>query len=229
MNINNLKRMESLLDGDFKDFQNLKESEVVVEKEVQLDLGELEVEEDKTIVEHLFESFDKYNSLLLTESDNELIEQFGIADEIFAIQESLDVIREKIVNESVSDIVASTPVLLPIIASGIAGVVGWILKRKAGGDSAIPRPVVNTMFAINQYVQGGKEAERREIIKNAVLKANPNLDKKQVESAIDIAIKNADNLAKIKKPQGSAKHGTYETDFMKAQKERDRQKNLSKA
>ena len=47
MNINNLKRMESLLDGDFKDFQNLKESEVVVEKEVELDLGELEVEEDK--------------------------------------------------------------------------------------------------------------------------------------------------------------------------------------
>lgn len=223
MNESQLKRMEQLLKGDFSDFEYKEPSKQVVQESEELDIPD-EVEEPKTIIESLFESFGKYESLSLNESDSDLVEKLNIFDELFAIQEALDSIKEKVLDESVSDIIASSPALLPIIAGGIASVIGWYTKRKAGGDSAIPRPVVNTLYAINQYAKGGKEAERREIIKNSVLRANPNLDKKDVDNAISLAIKNADKLAAMKLPQGKAKYGTYETDFMKAQKERDRLK-----
>jgi len=222
MNESQLKRMEQLLKGDFSDFE-YKEPKQIVQESEEIDIPDV-VEEPKTIVESLFESFGKYESLSLNESDSDLVEKLNISDELFAIQEALDSIKEKVLDESVSDIIASSPALLPIIAGGIASVIGWYIKRKAGGDSAIPRPVVNTLYAINQYTKGGKEAERREIIKNSVLKSNPNLDKKDVDNAITLAIKNADKLAAMKLPQGKAKYGTYETDFMKAQKERDRLK-----
>lgn len=223
MNESQLKRMEQLLKGDFSAFEYKEPSKQVVQESEELDIPD-EVEEPKTIIESLFESFGKYESLSLNESDSEIVEKLNISDELFAIQEALDSIKEKVLDESVSDIIASSPALLPIIAGGISSVIGWYIKRKAGGDSAIPRPVVNTLYAINQYTQGGKEAERRETIKNSVLKANPNLDKKDVDNAITLAIKNADKLAAMKLPQGKAKYGTYETDFMKAQKERDRLK-----
>lgn len=223
MNESQLKRMEQLLKGDFSAFEYKEPSKQVVQESEELDIPDV-VEEPKTIIESLFESFGKYESLSLNESDSEIVEKLNISDELFAIQEALDSIKEKFLDESVSDIVASSPALLPIIAGGIASVIGWYIKRKAGGDSAIPRPVVNTLYAINQYTQGGKEAERRETIKNSVLKANPNLDKKDVDNAITLAIKNADKLAAMKLPQGKAKYGTYETDFMKAQKERDKLK-----
>ena len=223
MNESQLKRMEQLLKGDFSAFEYKEPSKQVVQESEELDIPDV-VEEPKTIIESLFESFGKYESLSLNESDSEIVEKLNISDELFAIQEALDSIKEKFLDESVSDIVASSPALLPIIAGGIASVIGWYVKRKAGGDSAIPRPVVNTLYAINQYTQGGKEAERRETIKNSVLKANPNLDKKDVDNAITLAIKNADKLAAMKLPQGKAKYGTYETDFMKAQKERDKLK-----
>lgn len=223
MNESQLKRMEQLLKGDFSAFEYKEPSKQVVQESEELDIPDV-VEEPKTIIESLFESFGKYESLSLNESDSEIVEKLNISDELFAIQEALDSIKDKFLDESVSDIVASSPALLPIIAGGIASVIGWYVKRKAGGDSAIPRPVVNTLYAINQYTQGGKEAERRETIKNSVLKANPNLDKKDVDNAISLAIKNADKLAAMKLPQGKAKYGTYETDFMKAQKERDKLK-----
>ncbi|HQJ56642.1 MAG TPA: hypothetical protein PLH46_03265 [Caldisericia bacterium] len=222
MNESQLKRMEQLLKGDFSDFE-YKEPKQIVQESEEIDIPDI-VEEPKTIVESLFESFGKYESLSLNESDSDLVEKLNISDELYAIQEALDSIKEKVLDESVSDIIASSPALLPIIAGGIATAIGWYTKRKAGGDSAIPRPVVNTLYAINQYVKGGKEAERREIIKNSVLRANPNLDKKDVDNAITLAIKNSDKLAAMKLPQGKAKYGTYETDFMKAQKERDRLK-----
>lgn len=215
--------------GDGKDFSVqqvsvVQESETIedVEPIIELELDE-EVQE-KGFLETFQEIFEKYDSLNITEEETKLFEAAGIDDELIAIQEAMESIRSKMnLNESV----AATAI--PLIASGIAAVVSWYIRRKAGGDSAIPRPVVNTLYDINQFVSGGKEAERREIIKNSVLKSNPNLDKKQIDNVINLAIKNADKLKNLPKPQGSAKHGTYETGFMAAQKERDRQKKLASA
>ena len=215
--------------GDGKDFSVqqvsvVKDSETIEDVEPIFELELDEENQEKGFLETFQEIFEKYDSLNITEEETKLFESAGIDDELIAIQEAMESIRSKM---NLDESVAAT--LLPAIATGIASVVAWYIRRKASGESAIPRPVVNTLYDINQFVSGGKEAERREAIKNFVLKGNPNLDKKELDTVISLAIKNADKLKNLPKPQGSAKHGTYETGFMKAQKERDRQKKLASA
>jgi hypothetical protein len=184
--------------GDGKDFSVqqvsiVQDSETIEDREPIIELELDEENQEKGFLETFQEIFEKYDSLNITEEEADLFESAGIDDELFAIQEAMESIRSKMnLNESV----AAT--LLPAIATGIAGLIGWYLKRHSESKSAIPRPVVNTLYDINQFVSGGKEAERREIIKNSVLKANPNLDKKQVDQVISLAIKNADKLKATK-------------------------------
>lgn len=207
--------------GDGKDFSVqqvsvVQESETIedVEPIIELELDE-EVQE-KGFLETFQEIFEKYDSLNITEEETKLFEAAGIDDELIAIQEAMESIRSKMnLDESVA------VSLLPAIATGIAGLIGWYIKRHSESKSAIPRPVVNTLYDINQFVSGGKEAERREIIKNSVLKTNPNLDKKQVDQVISLAIKNADKIKDSKVvSKDSRKSGNYETDFAAINKKR---------
>lgn len=207
--------------GDGKDFSVqqvsvVQESETIedVEPIIELELDE-EVQE-KGFLETFQEIFEKYDSLNITEEETKLFEAAGIDDELIVIQEAMESIRSKMnLDESVA------VSLLPAIATGIAGLIGWYVKRHTESKSAIPRPVVNTLHDINQFVSGGKEAERRETIKNFVLKGNPNLDKKQVDQVISLAIKNADKLKASKVvSKDSRKSGAYETDFAAINKKR---------
>lgn len=207
--------------GDGKDFSVqqvsvVQESETIedVEPIIELELDE-EVQE-KGFLETFQEIFEKYDSLNITEEETKLFEAAGIDDELITIQEAMESIRSKM---NLDESVAATAI--PLIATGIASVIAWYIRRKSGGDSAIPRPVVNTLYDINQFVSGGKEAERREIIKNSVLKTNPNLDKKQVDQVISLAIKNADKIKDSKVvSKDSRKSGNYETDFAAINKKR---------
>ena len=198
-----------------------------VNEEIKEEVLEIDdkVEEEKTIVENLFDIFERFDSLSINENDSDMLVKLNISEELYTIQETLDSIKEKLLDESVADIVASSPVLLPIIAGGITAAIGWITKRKAGGDSAIPRPVVNTLYAINQYVTKGEEKERRNVIEKTVRKAYPNLSKKEIDDVINISLKNVDKLKMMKSSSpkrvlhGGAK-SDYVTDFAKINRER---------
>ncbi len=225
MNENVNRRIEMLLGGDFAQFSK---SEQVVEKQIDEDVS-LEipdiVEEEKTFIEKLFESLNVFDNTELNESDSDIISKLDISDEMYAIQEALDSIKEKVLDESVTDIITSSPALLPIIAGGIAAAIGWVFKRKVAGDSAIPRPVVNTLYAINQYVKSGDEDEKTNAIKRIVRKSHPNLDDKQIDNIIRIAKKNDEKLSAMRssKPKRILHGGQksdYVTDFAKMNRKR---------
>lgn len=207
--------------GDGKDFSVqqvsvVKDSETIEDVEPIFELELDEENQEKGFLETFQEIFEKYDSLNITEEETKLFESAGIDDELIAIQEAMESIRSKM---NLDESVAAT--LLPAIATGIAGLVAWYIKRHSESKSAIPRPVVNTLYDINQFVSGGKEAERREAIKNFVLKGNPDLDKKELDTVISLAIKNADKLKATKVvSKDSRKSGNYETDFAAINKKR---------
>lgn len=206
--------------GDGKDFSVqqvsvVKDSETIEDVEPIFELELDEENQEKGFLETFQEIFEKYDSLNITEEETKLFESAGIDDELIAIQEAMESIRSKM------NLDESVVALLPTIAAGIAGLIGWYIKRHAESKSAIPRPVVNTLYDINQFVSGGKEAERREAIKNFVLKDNPDLDKKQIDQVINLAVKNADKLKATKVvSKDSRQSGAYETGFAAINKKR---------
>jgi hypothetical protein len=216
MNEKELRYLDHLLHGDsVTGFDKLSESV----EEVQ----EFFVESaPKTFIEAFADTFDTFSEFELNESEQSLVTELEIDEELCTIQEALESIREKIcLSESVAE---AAPMLLTGLATAAAAFAGWLVRRKAGGESAIPRPLVNALHDIKTYVTKGNEKERRQIILNSIERKNPNLDKKIVSSMIDFAIKNADKISERPVPKNSAKHGTYETGFMQAQRERDSKK-----
>jgi hypothetical protein len=206
--------------GDGKDFSvqqvSVVQEETIEDVEPIIELQLDEEVQEKGFLETFQEIFEKYDSLNITEEETKLFEAAGIDDELIAIQEAMESIRSKMnLNESVA------VSLLPAIATGFAALLGWYTKRHAESKSAIPRPVVNTLHNINRFIGDKDTEERRAIIRNSVLKSNPNADKKTVDALVSLAQKNADKLADSKVvSKDSRKSGNYETDFAAINKKR---------
>lgn len=212
----NFLRNYDAMFGDFKDFIV---PEVSIVKDAEEPTLELELDEEvqeKGFLETFQEIFEKYDSLNITEEETKLFEAAGIDEELIAIQEAMESIRSKMnLNESVA------VSLLPAIATGFAALLGWYAKRHSESKSAIPRPVVNTLHDINRFIGDKDTEERRAIIRNSVLKSNPNVDKKTVDTLVNLAVKNADKIKDSKVvSKDSRKSGAYETDFAAINKKR---------
>lgn len=207
--------------GDGKDFSVqqvsiVQDSETIVDVEPIIELELDEEIQEKGFLETFQEIFEKYDSLNITEEETKLFESAGIDDELIAIQDAMESIRSKMnLDESV------TATLLPAIATGFSALVAWYLKRHTESKSAIPRPVVNVLHDINRFIGDKDTEERRATIRNSVLKANPNVDKKTVDTLVSLAQKNADKLSDSKiVSKDSRKSGKYETDFAAINKKR---------
>lgn len=211
LNDNQLKRMEYLLGGDFKDFPAVDYDK----QEKKLDIC-LESEEP-SFLESISKFYDIFENYQLNENDMESLNGLDINEELFQIMESLDAIKEKAINEDMSAVSG----LLSIAIPGLALITPAILAAfNKNGEAKLPTKVANTIYDIGQYITKGKEKERRAVIEAALKRNNPNIDSKDLKYFVDKAIEDADKKSAKPTPKNSAKHGTYTTDFAEINRKR---------
>lgn len=203
LNENHLRHMEALLGGDFKDFAPIDYDRKEERKTIE--------ESETSFLENVSKFYDVFESYDLNENDMDDLTGLDINEELFQIMEALEAIKEKAINEDASAIPALLAIAVPGLAALTASVIG--AYAKSGGDIKLPTKIANTIHDIGQYITRGKEKDRRATIEASLKRNNPNIDPKDLKYFVDKAIEDADKETKKPVPKGSAKHGTYSTDF----------------
>lgn len=184
----------------------------------------------ESFIEALSFFIGKFETTELNENDMNDLEAMGIYEEVSQIEALFHKIEDKLFSEE--SLNESPEILLSALPTAIATAMGALAFGSAmfhnwvKEGTILPKGVTMAISAIRKWVVSAPtpsaKSARRERLTNMIKNKNAEWSPMQVKAAVDRILTNEDRNAAIgtssEKPQGSGRHGTYETGFAHTKK-----------